>query len=566
MKALMTLLMLLVCGAAFAQAPVAETAPSFYEQLDLSPLDGAAVWQEGRLKSFESASRNTLNYISGPHSPGKLPHKVAMLDLALRPEAWQGVDLHWVKKKVMRAEIIEALRDSPSRPEIATDERLQRFFDEGLAPRSFLEDPSVSAHMAKLKLDVLRYARAVEEIETSLIVGQPDVLRRELAMVPPTGMDADQRPWQVLDDYTQANPTSPVGAAWGKAETAWRSGNALAVNEAVASLTTALAAMNPSVYPEANRMQLEATYFRMGGFSKTWILYLLAIVPLLMWIIYRWKPALYAGYGLFLLAFALHTTAIMLRWYVAQRWPNTNMFEAVTTSTWFGGVFVVMLEPWLRKSRMAGLFILCSAVCSMVALMAAHLDPVHLNPNISNRMPVLHDVWLYIHTNVIIFSYVLIFLASVVGALTLARRAGKKLFGNEPIDVSREWARSGGAGFMIVPRVGGETALQAQSTSFGQVLDGATMVLVELAMILLWAGLAMGAIWADHSWGRPWGWDPKETFALESFLIFAILIHVRLTAKDKGWWTAVLAVIGCAAMLFNWIVINFTISGLHSYA
>ena len=119
---------------------------------------------------------------------------------------------------------------------------------------------------------------------------------------------------------------------------------------------------------------------------------------------------------------------------------------------------------------------------------------------------------------------------------------------------------------MIVPRVGGEPALQAQSTSFGQVLDGATMVLVELAMILLWAGQAMGANWADHSWGRPWGWDPKETFALESFLIFAILIHVRLTAKDKGWWTAVLAVIGCAAMLFNWIVINFTISGLHSYA
>ena len=76
----------------------------------------------------------------------------------------------------------------------------------------------------------------------------------------------------------------------------------------------------------------------------------------------------------------------------------------------------------------------------------------------------------------------------------------------------------------------------------------------------------MGAIWADHSWGRPWGWDPKEVFALNTFIIFALLIHTRLMVKDKGFWTAVLALIGCGVMLFNWIVINFTISGLHSYA
>ena len=92
------------------------------------------------------------------------------------------------------------------------------------------------------------------------------------------------------------------------------------------------------------------------------------------------------------------------------------------------------------------------------------------------------------------------------------------------------------------------------------------MLLMELSFVLLWAGIVMGAIWADHSWGRPWGWDPKEVFALNTFVIFAILVHVRLKSKDKGLWTAILAVIGCAVMLFNWIVINFVISGLHSYA
>ena len=109
-------------------------------------------------------------------------------------------------------------------------------------------------------------------------------------------------------------------------------------------------------------------------------------------------------------------------------------------------------------------------------------------------------------------------------------------------------------------------ALEATFRSFGAVLDGTTMILVEISFILLWAGLVMGAIWADHSWGRPWGWDPKEVFALNTFLIYAILVHTRMKTRDKGLWTAILAVIGCIVMLFNWIVINFTISGLHSYA
>ena len=92
------------------------------------------------------------------------------------------------------------------------------------------------------------------------------------------------------------------------------------------------------------------------------------------------------------------------------------------------------------------------------------------------------------------------------------------------------------------------------------------MVLVELSFVMLWTGIVMGAIWADHSWGRPWGWDPKEVFALNTFIIFLVLIHVRLKVRDKAFWTAILAVAGFEVMMFNWIVVNFVITGLHSYA
>jgi len=148
-------------------------------------------------------------------------------------------------------------------------------------------------------------------------------------------------------------------------------------------------------------------------------------------------------------------------------------------------------------------------------------------------------------------------MAAVTAFLYLIYRLG----GGKPDHV-----RVGGAGSMIIKTPTGESYLADAKSSAGQIFDGATMVLMELAFILLWTGLVMGAIWADHSWGRPWGWDPKEVFALNTFIILALLVHVRIKVKDKGLWTAFLAIAGCAVMLFNWIAINFLIVGLHSYA
>jgi len=233
------------------------------------------------------------------------------------------------------------------------------------------------------------------------------------------------------------------------------------------------------------------------------------------------------------------------------------MFEAVTTSVWFGGCLAIFLELFVRRTSMRNLFALGSAVASMVALMCVHFMPVYLNANISNKMPVLHDVWLYIHTNVIIFSYALISMAAVSAGIYLVYRLGGG---------SADYVRVGGAGTLIIKKPDGQSYLGESDSSAGQVFDGATMVLMELAFIMLWTGLVMGAIWADHSWGRPWGWDPKEVFALNTFIILALLVHVRLKVRDKGLWTAVLAMAGFVVMLFNWIFINFVIVGLHSYA
>jgi len=403
------------------------------------------------------------------------------------------------------------------------------------------------------------------------------------------------------------------------------------VNTQIAALAELLPKISAHLYPTEGRLAMESWYFRYQSMTWVWLIYLASVMPLLMSIIYKWDRARTIGMVLFVLAFSAHTASVAIRWYISGRWPNSNMFEAVTTSAWFGGVAAMILERLTRRTPFRNVFALGSAMMSMAALMAAYYLPAQLDSAINNKMAALNDVWLYIHTNMIIWSYAVIGLACVPALLLLRHRwclawdqgaipklrllilplaigilnftaylllmhmidhagyglSGKSLFGVtgafwgslmimliEALGArSRvlsggavERSATGGASSLILGQSTGSSFLRQEKPTAGQVFDGATMVLVELSFIMLWTGLVMGAIWADHSWGRPWGWDPKEVFALNTFIIFLVLIHVRLKVRDKAFWTAILAVIGFEVMMFNWIVVNFVISGLHSYA
>jgi len=573
-----------------AVSPALEARAAFARQLDLKPLGRISVYEDGRLKSFDSFASSMMFFVSGPHAIGGNPDGMSYLDLMFNPEAYVDADIVYVRNKPMRGDIGQALRRSLDEslramassggltPAQAAgreaevfrtfDGRMGHFVRTGLISAEMLLDSRVQELLAVKERDLIRTASAVGQIRSALGVMQPEVLRRNLRIVPPPGGGVDD-PWITIDELdrqlrsgavtagTDADRAGQVLAGWTTLASAWRTGDTAGVNAAAAQIAELLPLVNAGLYPDQDRLAWETWYFRAKNMTWVWLVYLLSVVLLLMSIAYGWRPARVAGLTVFAIAFSLHTFALVLRWYVSGRWPNSNMFEAVTTSVWFGGCLAIFLEVFVRRTAMRSLFALGSGVASMVALMCVHFLPVQLNANISNKMPVLHDVWLYIHTNVIIFSYALISMAAVSAGIYLVYRIGGG---------AADYVRVGGAGTLILKKPDGQSYLSDSGSSPGQVFDGATMVLMELAFIMLWTGLVMGAIWADHSWGRPWGWDPKEVFALNTFIILALLVHVRLKVRDKGLWTALLAMAGFVVMLFNWIFINFVIVGLHSYA
>jgi cytochrome c-type biogenesis protein CcsB len=527
--------------------------PTFEEQVDMTPWsNNVAVFTNGRVKSFETFARSFMPHIMGPRLFNNQSPTFTYFDMLIRPERYVGEAIIYVKHKGVRAAIIGVIDTSDP----LVKESMDTFMETGLVSREVLQDPSVRSLFGRMRQDVRRFATPIETIDSGVGASDPRTLWVVLKVIPPkSGSFEDQ--WTTI-----GSANVKIEESWSEMQRAWKLENASGVNEELKKLAVLLPALgdNGGIYPTSIKLKLESFYFRMGNFTSIWLVYLASTVLLLMAFVYRFNRVGKLGLALFTLAVLLNTVAVIWRWYVSGRYPNTNMFEAITTASWMGGVFSVMMEYFLRKTSMKYVFSIGASITAIVALSAVRLYPLELNPHISNKMPVLHDVWLYIHVNFIIFSYCLIFVASVSAGFYLIRRMVQKFRGQ---DGTRDFAHSGGIATLMVVRPGNKPAL---TNNIGSVLDGATMILVELSFILLWTGIVMGAIWADHSWGRPWGWDPKEVFALNTFLIFVVLIHTRMKVKDKGLWTAWLALIGCAVMLFNWIIINFTISGLHSYA
>ena len=237
----------------------------------------------------------------------------------------------------------------------------------------------------------------------------------------------------------------------------------------------------------------------------------------------RYDTCLFSGVALL---FIIHTCGLALRWYVSGHAPMSDTYESIVYIAWSCLLFSIL---FLRHSlfAMAG-----SIVMAGIFMFVAHLG--HIDPEITNLVPVLKSFWLSVHVSVITASYGFLALGSALGFFTLI------LFTCKPTQNSM--------------------ASIKQLTLINEIT-----LIVGLTLLVI--GNFLGGIWANESWGRYWGWDPKETWAYISIIVYTIILHVRLVPKlYSPYLFAVLSLIGFSSILMTYFGVNFYLAGMHSYA
>lgn len=287
--------------------------------------------------------------------------------------------------------------------------------------------------------------------------------------------------------------------------------------------------------PPDTKKHVEILYNKINPFKRIFPFYLTFGFLLLLVLfvnIFRQKPLpkvlRITFLAIIFLGFLMHTTGLAVRWYISGHAPWSNGFESIVYVAW-----AVMLAGFIfgRKYPMV---VGTAAFLSGIALFVAHLS--WMNPEVTNLVPVLKSYWLAIHVAIITASYGFIGLSAFLGILVL---------------------------ILIILR---NKSNEEKVTGFIDQLTTINQMSAMVGLYFLTVGTFLGGVWANESWGRYWGWDPKETWALITVVVYSFIVHMRLIPSLKGVFNYNIAsIIGFASVLMTYFGVNYYLSGLHSY-
>jgi cytochrome c-type biogenesis protein CcsB len=242
--------------------------------------------------------------------------------------------------------------------------------------------------------------------------------------------------------------------------------------------------------------------------------------------------------GTALAGFLAQSVALLMRWKSSYDLgmghpPLANFYESLIFFAW-AILLIHLLIEWRTKSRSLGVFVLPVAFLAMAY--------ASLAPGVSNRIqpliPALQSNWLTVHVMTCFLAYACFTMAFALGLMHLIRGRGQKGDGTE-------------GGFLrLIPGLDAIEELLHQN--------------VVLGFVLLTLGIMTGSIWAHYAWGSYWSWDPKETWSLITWIVYALMIHARSVRGWRGRRMAVLALVGFGCVIFTYLGVNY-LNSLHSY-
>ena len=470
------------------------------------------IQHNGRLKPFDTFARENLRVITGSARLGSEDPVATVLSVIAEPERWQDQPLVSVPFVPLREKLgMGRTQKRISYNQLVETRRLMRMLPAIVEKQNREEKLSM---LEQETMDAFERFVALSNLLTrklELVPSPPGEDASWVSILEPTGYPQDQR--LVFQNH------------WAAFVDALRGNRPEAIGESARALVSVLKEANPAAYPAPWRLRLEVFYNRLSPFKWSQILYLFVAGGLFLAMVSKRKLQMF-GMAALWIGFLVHGTGIGMRVIVGNRPPVSNFYE---TMLWLPFVAVGISLIFERIYR-AGYFGLASSVLAMIVLPLADILP--LESHISPVVAVLRsNLWLTIHVLTVVASY---------GALSLAVGLAH-LYGG-----------------LVLVRGNRHPALD----SLGTFLYRA----IQVGVVLLAAGIMLGAVWANASWGRYWGWDPKETWALITLLWFLAVLHGRFAGWLNGVSVALATIGGFFLLLMTYYGVSFYLVGLHSYA
>jgi cytochrome c-type biogenesis protein CcsB len=504
--------------AASSDVPVADSSALDFKQWGL-----VAIQDGGRRKPVDTFAKEALIRITG------------------RSTYTDSTGRKWRPNDIVLSALIET-RDWKSEPmvlissgqlieQLGLDKTQRRFSFAQLAGSAELQRIANEAQAAKRAEKPLnRVQQEALSVSDRLTLLAHLMDGSALLIIPAPTNDTD--PWvepSGWSKYYSEAQFAPIQTQLQTLATAYVNADAFNFSRAANQLRENLRVLSPSIYPQERQLRLEYFYNHFDAFYRAIWCYAIALVILLAAHLRKRGRALQnIGIAVALLGLAFQAAGIVMRCMIGGRPPVTNMYESIIWVSFAVSFFGMIFFARYR----ALVYLLAALPVTLIALLLVHQMPIAMPSSIEPLVPVLRDnFWLTVHVLTITLSYAAFALAMGFGHILLWRYARNPAA-----------ARADAPMHFWLYRV------------------------LQLGVLLLATGTILGGVWANYSWGRFWGWDPKETWALIALLCYIVALHGRLA----GWWTqfglAVASVVCFLAVLMAWYGVNFVLGkGLHSY-
>ncbi|GAB4316465.1 MAG: hypothetical protein Kow0059_08950 [Candidatus Sumerlaeia bacterium] len=530
------LLIVLALWAGLGMSPASAIAR---EGVDLESLRTLPVHHAGTLKSFYTFAVEQIRTITGSGRYAGMAPMDLTLSLIWEPQRWAQEPLIRIENKELRS-VFGAKRISPA-----------DFFS-----------PQNTARLHELFNRNKRLEQAV-----NVLLYQADSaagLAHEWRIIPvrtPAGELTFVSPVEFEHfDGEVTEGQLAVYQATVALKDAWHEGDSERFETAAQGLARLVDEELAKQGVETAGVRLDYWYTVLHPFARAGQVYLLALLLFVAGFLLS-KPRLYGAGGVALAGGLLvHVAALGMRGWVAGRVPVSNFYESFTFATGAIVFFSLLFQRLFRRHLIgaigAGLGFIFMGVANALPVRMLRIEPL---------IPALQSYWLNIHVTTLLLSYAVFSIAFVIGLLYVVQHL--RLYG---------WRWSGGmaheSGALLINSgdgLGGVMNDQDESGGPPQklvMLAGLNFRLIIIGLVLLTAGVILGAVWADTAWGRPWGWDPKETWAAITWGVYAVAAHLHLFGRWRGLPVVIVSIAGFLCVVFTYVGVSFFLSGLHSYA